>query len=310
MMTVSEIADQTGYVLSGDPQMTVHGIAYSNTAGKGDIAVVFSKKDIETTNSDIVLSKPCPDFSEKTFIFTHESIDLAMVRVAQVLIQKGMYPDYSRVSSKLEPISGCFLDHTSIIGELSQLGPGCVIHENVSIGKRCSIGAHTEILPGTVIEDDVHIGSGCSIGANALFRIVSRKQGLFCGIGKVRIHRCVSIGNGVTIQRGVLSDTTIGENTIIGNMIDIAHDVTIGTDCFIVSQTGIAGNAFIGNYVTVFGQSGIANRVRIGNHVTIFGQSFVTKNINDFQRVSGSPAHDHKKEMACLARMRRNLKTE
>ena len=305
MVTSAEIAERTGYILSGNRQISIRGIAYSDIADEGVISVVFSQKQIDSTRSNIILSEPCMNFCNKTFIFSHEPINRALVQVAKVLIKAGIYPDYSRISSKLESRLNCFLDPSSTIGEACQLGTGCIIHNNVSIGKHCSIGAYSEIFPGTEIGDDVHIGSGCSIGANAFFRVCLERQELFCGIGRVLINDSVSIGNNVTIQRGVLSDTIIGENTIIGNLIDIAHDVTIGTDCFIVSQTGIAGNAFIGNHVTIYGQTGIANKVHLGNHVTVYGQSFVTKNVTDFQSVSGCPAFDHRKDMACLARIRR-----
>ena len=274
------------------------------------IAAVFSPREIGTARSDIILSKPILTFCDKTCLFTHEPMSSAMVKVAEVLIRAGVCPDYSHVSAKPERHGEYFLAPSCTIGEASDLGPGCIIHENVSIGRNSSIGAYTEVFPGTVIGDDVRIGSGCSIGANALFRVVSGKPGLFPGIGRVRIGNSVSIGNSVTIQRGAFSDTVIGENTVIGNLIDIAHGVTIGTDCFIVSQTGIAGEVSVGDHVTIYGQAGIANGVRLGNHVTVYGQSCVTKNVNDFQRVSGTPAFDHRKAMSCLARMRRKSEQE
>ena len=105
----------------------------------------------------------------------------------------------------------------------------------------------------------------------------------------------VEIGCNNTIDRGSLSNTTIGKNTFIDNQVHIAHNVNIGNNCVITGQVGFAGSSKIGNKVSIGGQTGISGHLKIGNNVQIGGGSGVIKNIPDNSKVMGYPAKDIKK---------------
>jgi UDP-3-O-[3-hydroxymyristoyl] glucosamine N-acyltransferase len=105
----------------------------------------------------------------------------------------------------------------------------------------------------------------------------------------------VEIGSGTTIDRGSISDTILGENTFVDNLVQIGHNVKIGRNCMIVSQSGISGSTIIGDNVVIGGQAGISGHLKIGNNVKIGGNSGVIKDIPDNKKVMGYPSTDFKK---------------
>ncbi len=105
----------------------------------------------------------------------------------------------------------------------------------------------------------------------------------------------MEIGSGTTIDRGSISDTILGENTFVDNLVQIGHNVKIGKNCIIVSQVGISGSTVIGDNVVIGGQAGISGHLKIGNNVKIGGNSGVIKDIPDNKKVMGYPSIDFKK---------------
>tara|TARA_B100001989_G_C24512981_1_gene451479 strand:- start:335 stop:1312 length:978 start_codon:yes stop_codon:yes gene_type:complete len=191
--------------------------------------------------------------------------------------------------------------------------------QNVLIGKKVKIGNHTLIGHNSIIESNVIIGSKCIIGNNVIIKnsilgnnvrvldgAVIGKKGFgffpektkntrYPHIGMVIIDDNVEIGCNNTIDRGSLSNTTIGKNTFIDNQVHIAHNVNIGINCIITGQVGFAGSSKIGNKVSIGGQAGISGHLKIGNNVQIGGGSGVIKNIPDNSKVMGYPAKDIRK---------------
>ena len=105
----------------------------------------------------------------------------------------------------------------------------------------------------------------------------------------VLIGNDVEIGSNNNIDRGSISNTIIGDNTFLDNMVHIAHNVKIGKNCIITAQVGFAGSTTIGNRVSIR-QAGISGHLNIGNNVQIGGGSGVIKNIPDNSKVMGYPA--------------------
>ena len=158
------------------------------------------------------------------------------------------------------------------------------------IGKNCNIGSHV-IIKNSVIEDDVHIQDGSKIGIKGFGFIPNRNKNIRTPhIGKVVLERHAEIGSGCTIDRGSLSDTVIGENTFLDNLVHVAHNVKIGKNCMIAGQVGFAGSATVGDNVIIGGQAGISGHLKIGNNVKIGGGSGVINNIPDNYRIMGYPA--------------------
>ncbi len=189
-----------------------------------------------------------------------------------------------------------------------ELGRNVLIGKNVKIGKNCSIGHNT------IIESNVRIGNNCNIGSNVIIKntiignystildgaVIGKKGfGFFPAkenniryphIGAVIIGKHVEVGCNNTIDRGSISNTSIGDGTFIDNQVHIAHNVKIGKNCIITGQVGFAGSASIGNRVMIGGQAGISGHLFIGDNVQIGGGSGVIKNIPSNTKVMGYPA--------------------
>ena len=114
------------------------------------------------------------------------------------------------------------------------------------------------------------------------------------------------IGSSCTIDRGKIETTYIGKNSMIDNMVHIAHNVQIGQNACIAAQTGISGSVDIDNNVTIGGQAGLAGHISIGKNVIIAAKSGVTKNIKDNSVVAGFPAIDIKEWKRNIIKERKN----
>jgi UDP-3-O-[3-hydroxymyristoyl] glucosamine N-acyltransferase len=150
---------------------------------------------------------------------------------------------------------------------------------NVVVYPRAEIGRRVRIHANTVIGSD---GFGY-VQDGGIHRKVPQ-------IGNVIIGDDVEIGAGVTIDRGALGSTIIGQGTKIDNLVQIAHNVEIGEGCLLVAQVGIAGSTKLGNYVVLAGQVGIAGHLKIGNKAIIAARAGVMNNVPDGEQWLGTPA--------------------
>ncbi len=170
------------------------------------------------------------------------------------------------------------------------IGSNCKIGSNVIIGKNCIIHDNVSIS-NAVIEENCEIKSGARIGGSG-FGFEEKTKLKILHHGNVIIHKNSTIGSNTTIDRAVFDSTSVGDNSQIDNLVQIAHNVIIGNHAIIAAQVGIAGSTKIGNYVKIGGQAGISGHLNIGNNVTIAGKSGVTKNIQNNKIVAGFPARD------------------
>ena len=182
-----------------------------------------------------------------------------------------------------------------LIGKNTTIGNNSTVEHNVKIGENCSIGSFV-LIKNSVLENDVHIKDGVKIGSKGFGFIPDKSKNFrIPHFGKVLLKKGVEIGSGTTIDRGSISDTVLGENTFVDNLVQIGHNVKVGNNCMIVSQVGISGSTVIGDNVVIGGQAGISGHLKIGNNVKIGGNSGVIKDIPDNKKVMGYPSMDFKK---------------
>ena len=309
--SIKKIADTCeGRVHSGDTNIKIQNIIDLFRAKENDVSflnsIKYKEMSLKNKATACITSEDLVKFLPESCI----KIIVANVLLSAAKVSKLFYPDsdfdhldQTLVSSekiKDKYINVKFGKNVLIgdnvqIGKNTTIGNNSTVEHNVKIGENCSIGSFV-LIKNSIIENDVHITDGVKIGSKGFGFIPNKSKNFrIPHIGKVLLKRGVEIGSGTTIDRGSISDTILGENTFVDNLVQIGHNVKIGKNCIIVSQVGISGSTVIGDNVVIGGQAGISGHLKIGNNVKIGGNSGVIEDIPDNKKVMGYPSIDFKK---------------
>ncbi len=191
-----------------------------------------------------------------------------------------------------------YLGSFSYVSDNVQIGNNVKIYPNSFIGENVEIGNNVIIFAGAKVYSESLIGNNCTIHSGAIvgadgFGFAPNADGSFDKIpqiGNVIIEDNVDVGASTTIDRATMGSTIIRKGVKLDNQIQVAHNVEIGENTVIAAQTGIAGSTKIGKNCYIGGQVGIAGHLTIGNNVRIQAQSGIGKNLQDNEKVQGSPA--------------------
>jgi UDP-3-O-[3-hydroxymyristoyl] glucosamine N-acyltransferase len=203
------------------------------------------------------------------------------------------------------------------------LAPGVVVGPGARIGARTQIGANTVIGPGVAIGRDCVVGANVTLGFALLGDRVRILAGAVIGepgfgaaggtkgvvdipqLGRVILQDGVTIGANSCIDRGAFDDTSIGENTKIDNLVQIAHNVRVGRNCVMAAHTGISGSVTIGDGAAFGGRAGVADHVTIGDGAQVAAAAGVFRDIpagETWGGFPGQPIRRWMREVAWLSR--------
>ncbi|MCS1408515.1 MAG: UDP-3-O-acylglucosamine N-acyltransferase [Verrucomicrobia subdivision 3 bacterium] len=302
-LTTGDIASRLGGSLVGDSELVITGVAAATEAQNGQITFAENDEHLKAAlggNASAVLVVR-PDVSSPKAL-----IHVANVRVGFAYLLELFHPEESAPPG-IHP--SAVVDSSARVDATALIGPGCIIERDVvvsagavlcggnHVGAGCQIGAESKLFPnvvlyaGTVLGQRVRIQAGTVVGADGYGYVFDgAKHRKIPQVGSVVLEDDVELGANVTIDRGALGQTVIGEGTKIDNLVQIAHNVVIGKHCIVVAQTGIAGSTTIGDSTVIAGQVGIAGHLKIGSKVAIAAQSGVMRDIPDGQKVFGSPS--------------------
>lgn len=256
-------------------------------------------------------------------------LGVSSVQHAFVTVIEMFYPDCHRIAGPFN----AGVDPTAKIGADVQLGA------NVVVGPGAEIGDGSRIGPNTVIGRGVGIGRDCEIVGNSMigcaylgdgvtvlagaqigqpgFGFASSPQGhtKIPQLGRVIIQDRVEIGSCVTIARGALGDTVIGEGTKIDNLVQIGHNTHIGRHSVIVSQVGISGSCEIGDFVVLAGQVGLSDHSKIGSGARLGGRAatLTGQEIDggrDYGGVPAKPVREWLRELAAVGGLTKKPKRD
>ncbi len=182
----------------------------------------------------------------------------------------------------------------------------CIAERDVRIGAGCVIG------PNAVIEERTVIGAHCTIGAGTVIgsegfevRRLNGRQIAIPHAGGVRIGPNVTIQANVVVDRALFGGfTEIGEDTVIDNLVHVAHEVSIGRRCRIVACTFIGGSTVLGDDIWVGPNATISSSLRLGDGARITMGAVVTRDVAPGGHVSGNFAIDHERLVAHIKRIR------
>ena len=310
--SIKKIIAISGSINSFEPdtKIKIHNISDLLNAKEKDITFLHSAKyknqALKTKAIVCITTKGLAKYlQENCFKIIVRNVLLSVAKVSKLFYPKSDfdYLDQALTSSdklKKKYIGVKFGKNVLVgknvkIGKNTIIGNNSIVEHNVKIGQNCQIGSFV-IIKNSILDDEVFIKDGVKIGIKGFGFIPDKlKNFRIPQVGKVLLKKGVEIGSGSTIDRGSFTDTVLGENTFVDNLVQIGHNVKIGKNCMIVSQVGISGSTIIGDNVVIGGQAGISGHLKIGNNVKIGGNSGVIKDIPDNKKVMGYPSMDFKK---------------
>lgn len=199
-------------------------------------------------------------------------LETIMIHVAEPRRVFGDIVEKFCPENEMSGIAPSAIIHPSVkIGKNVFIGPNCVIGEGCEIGDNTRIDANVTIYHHVRIGKRCHISSGAVIGADGhgYFLDENKRYKKIRHMGGVTIGDDVDIGANSCVDRGVLDDTTIGNNTKIDNLVQVAHSVVVGENCMITGHVGIAGSCVIGDNCWISPKAEINKGVHIASDVMV-----------------------------------------
>lgn len=316
-MKLTELAAMLGgsaVNLTDDFEVT--GISTLDEAQPGEISFITDKKFLPAlpgSKASAVL------ISAKLAPVNQPHIPLADVWSGTLASLKLFYPNFARRTyDGVHP--SAIIDNTAAIGSdvtispLAVVGPGAVIGDGtylgpgVVIGERCRVGQDCTIYANVVLESETVLGNGVFMQPGAVIGADGFKYEMLAGkwtkipqVGHVELADDVEIGANTCIDRASYTVTSVGNNSKIDNLVQIAHNVKVGKNTVVVSQSGIAGSTTVGDYTILAAQVGIADNLSVGNKAVILAQSGVKDQVKDGETWFGTPARPFRQEARIIA---------
>ncbi|RDL47383.1 UDP-3-O-acylglucosamine N-acyltransferase [Ensifer sp. M14] len=195
----------------------------------------------------------------------------------------------------------------SRISPTAKIHPRAYVSEtSVVIGDDVVVGANAVIHERVEIEDGVRIGAGAVIGGDG-FEVgtIDGRQITLPHHGRVIIRREAVIQSNTCVDWGMYGcDTEIGANTVIDNLVQVAHNVRIGEGCQITACCLLAGSTTIGDGARIGPNATISNGLRIGRHARVTLGAVVTRDVPDGGHVTGNFAVSHERFVEQLRQSR------
>lgn len=293
---VQELADQIGAELLGDNTIQATGINEVHHLRPGDITFVdvekYYKKALQSLATVVLINKHTDPPPGKALLIVDNPF-----QVFNDLVWR--YRPFRPATAQIAP--------DAEIGAGTIIEPGAVIAPKVKIGKNCYIQANAYIGEYSILGDEVIVQAGAAIGTDAFyFKKTAEGYQKWRSGGRVILEDRVDIGANCTINKGVSSDTIIGEGTKFDCLVQIGHDTKVGKNCLFAAQVGVAGNCTIGNGVTMYGQAGIAQNITIEDNVVVLARAGVGKDLEAGKAYFGAPAQEARiafKELAALRKL-------
>tara|TARA_B100001109_G_scaffold30687_1_gene24146 strand:- start:11415 stop:12191 length:777 start_codon:yes stop_codon:yes gene_type:complete len=186
-----------------------------------------------------------------------------------------------------------------IIHETAIVHPSSKIDDSVEIGPFCIIGEDVEIKQGTKLLSHVVIKGPTVIGSSNIFYQFStigedtpdkkfKGEKTKLEIGDNNIFR-----EGVTVHRGTIQDqgiTTIGSDNLLMAYSHIAHDCCVGNENVFANNAGIAGHVNVGNKITIGALTTVHQFCKLGDFSFIGMNTSINMDVPAFVKVAADPA--------------------
>jgi len=173
------------------------------------------------------------------------------------------------------------------LGQDVEVGPYCIIEENVKIDDRVKLGPFVHLKGWTTIGKDCNIYTGVIIGSEP--KDLKYKEGdrSFVIIGdRNNIHEYTSIARATAKDAA----TEIGNDNLLMSYIHVAHDCKIGNNIIMASFATLGGHVIIEDKAIIGAQSAIHQFVRIGSMAIAGACAKIVQDVPPFMISDGYPA--------------------
>jgi len=167
-----------------------------------------------------------------------------------------------------------------------EVGPYCIIGQQVTIRKGTKLIAHVSI------QERTEIGEGCTIYPFAAIGgppqdITYKTEDTTCVLGDNN-----TIREYVTVNRGSKSSgsTIVGSGNFIMAYAHIAYDCRVGNHIIMANCATLAGHVHVDDYAIISGLSAAHQFCRIGKFAFISGLAGVPKDVPPFMMAAGNRA--------------------
>ena len=304
-LTARQVAEKIEAMVEGDGAFELTGVAAPERAGTKDLIYVEAAKHLEraaASEAMCVVAKSGLALPGKV-ILRSEQPKVAFAKAAMLLVERAPIATGVHPTAIVAPLArlgeNVGVGPYAVIGEDVQVGEETQIGAHSVIGAGCWIGAHCRIHPHVTLYARVRVGNGVEIHSGAVlgadgfgYAFDGERYWKFPQAGIVEVGEDAEIGANVTIDRGSLDDTRIGEGVKLDNLVHVGHNVKIGAHTVIAAQTGISGSCDLGHHVVIGGQAGFGEHCTVEDGVVIGGQSGILngKTVHRGQVVWGTPA--------------------
>ena len=308
-VTLGELATLVAGELTGDPSLTVRGVATLADAEPDEIALLAAPR----YRDQVAGCRACALLVSADL---EGGLADSRPRVVVADPHAALIPLLARFRPSTLPCPGvhptAVLDRGVTVGADVQIGPYAVVGCGSTIGDRVRIGAHSvvgaacRIGAETVLYPHVTLYDGVVLGARVILHAGSRigNDGFgyaFTGsfhrkipqVGGCVIEDDVEIGANSCVDRGSIGSTLIGRGSKLDNLVQVGHNVRIGPHCILTGQAGVAGSTTLAAGVQMGGQSGAIGHLVIGEGAKVGAKSTVFQDVPAGTTVMGTPASDH-----------------
>ncbi len=173
------------------------------------------------------------------------------------------------------------------LGANVEIGPFCIVGDDVKIGEETILKSHV------VIEGDTTIGKNNLIFPFVVIGVAPQDLKFKGEKARVEIGDNNRIREHVTIHLGTQDGamvTKIGNNCLLMVGVHIAHDCIVGNNVILANNATLAGHVEVGDHAVIGGLSAMHQFVRIGHGAMIGGMSGVENDVIPYGTVMGERA--------------------
>lgn len=176
------------------------------------------------------------------------------------------------------------VSHKAELGRDVEIGPFCVIEDDVTIGDGCQIDARACIKAGTDLGPHNRVHEAAVLGGLPQCLKMPEK------LGRLVIGAHNTIRENSTFHRALHEGhaTTIGDHNLFMVNAHVAHDCRIGNNSVFANNVMLAGHVSTSDRVFVSGAVAVHQFCRIGKFAMVGGQAHINRDVPPFVTIDGN----------------------